>query len=66
MASYVSALSLDLYIYVTHVYFWGNFNRLFRYWFARVCDGLARGLRPVLLDDDNDVQFFFRALPIYL
>lgn len=21
-------------IYVTHVYFWGNFNRLFRYWFA--------------------------------
>lgn len=24
------------YIYVTHVYFWGNFNRLFRYWFARV------------------------------
>lgn len=42
MASYVSALSLDLYIYVTHVYFWGNFNRLFRYWFARVCDGVAR------------------------
>lgn len=32
MASYVRSAPLDLYIYVTHVYFWGNFNRLFRYW----------------------------------
>lgn len=44
MASYVSFLDVSLsislslglhYIYVTHVYFWENFNRLFRYWLAR-------------------------------